>query len=178
MQDIVHDGDNVGQTLPRPRARGQHVIVPRLGGPDGIGLMLVEAHGRPDRVFLALARPENLSALLMKELVIHQILHVPAPGKGRIELGQRVRPEQAAAEFGRDLVVDTLITDFDEALDVGGVIVDDAVAEIEDIHGRVGMVFGVDAKGEMIFLHRCQQEGCREDHEIVRKLLLSTSKFK
>jgi hypothetical protein len=32
--------------------------------------------------------------------------------------------------------VNALITDFDEASDVGGIVVDNAVAEIEDIHGR------------------------------------------
>lgn len=79
------------KTLSRISTRGgQHIFVPGLGGPeDGIGLMLVEPHRRTGGVFLGLVHLKNFSALLMKEVVIHQIIHAPAPGKSRIELDQR-----------------------------------------------------------------------------------------
>ena len=45
LEHVIYNGDDVGQTFPRTRAGGQHIIVARLGGRNRIGLMLVQPEG-------------------------------------------------------------------------------------------------------------------------------------
>src|SRR5207244_13154193 len=54
--------------------------------------------------------------------------------EGGVELDQRVRPENASLELRLDVLCDPLVANLDEAPDVLGVVADQAVAEVEDVH--------------------------------------------
>jgi len=59
----------------------------------------------------------------------------PATGlEARADLDQGLRPQQPLADLLVDGLADALIADPDEALDVAGVVVDQVVAEREDVH--------------------------------------------
>ncbi len=52
-----------------------------------------------------------------------------------VELQQRIRPQQAVAQFVVDHLPDARITDRDEAPDVGAIVIDQPVAQRKCVHG-------------------------------------------
>jgi len=85
------DGDEVGEALARPRARGQYVVVAAGRRADGLGLMAVKRDGRTGAV-LVFAHPEDPLALRMQDPLAHEVGD-PSPAlEGRVELHQRRGP--------------------------------------------------------------------------------------
>src|SRR5437016_2766099 len=57
--------------------------------------------------------------------------------EGRIQLNQRLRPEDASVQVLPSVLADPGVTNLYETLDVGSVVVDDLIAEPENIHGML-----------------------------------------
>ncbi len=89
---------------------------------------------------LALAHPEDVAATLVKEALGYEVVD-PATGlESRVEADTRLGPEAAVVEVALDVVLDPLVPQREEAGDVAAVVVDEVLAELEDVHGSVDRV--------------------------------------
>src|SRR5262249_6026376 len=100
---------------------------------DGFCLMLVQLK-RPSAPFRSLAYPEDATALGVKNALSDQLLYAASGLKRRVKLNERLRPEQALPETLIDGLLYLLVTDLDETRNVGGVVLDEPIAEFEDVH--------------------------------------------
>jgi hypothetical protein len=64
----------------------------------------------------------------------YQIVDRAGVLKGRVELNQRIRPESTLIKARGDKGFDALVSNSDEAADVGGVVADQPLAKFEYIH--------------------------------------------
>jgi hypothetical protein len=67
---------------------------------------------------------------------IHQLSDGGTRFERRIELDQGDRPKQALSDILVNLGVDPAVADEDEAADVRSIVIDQALAESEDIHAK------------------------------------------
>ncbi len=77
---------------------------------------------------------EDLPAALVQEPLADEVVDRPARLEGGVELHDRVRPEEPLLELALDALADALVADDDEAPRVVGVVVDQALSELEDVH--------------------------------------------
>ena len=73
VENIVHDGDDVGQALPGAGAGGQDIVVAGHGSLDGVSLMLMESQ-RPVR-FIGGFDAEDVAALRVQRPLVDQVLN-------------------------------------------------------------------------------------------------------
>jgi len=52
-----------------------------------------------------------------------------------VELDERLRPEDARVQLILDKTSDVRVADLEKAPGIGGVVVDQAAAEVENVHG-------------------------------------------
>ena len=152
FEDVVEDGGDVGHAFAGACACGNDVGLLALGGEEGLFLVVVVAVG------LAVAG-EVLGAVGMEDAAIDQLSDGGSGFVGRVEMEQGVGPEFALVELFRDEGFDAGVADAEEAFDVGAVVLDDFIAELEDVEAIGGVGFGG------------RQGGCCEgDAELVEKL--------
>ena len=65
--------------------------------------------------------------------VADELVDCPARLERGVQLDDRIGPEQALIELAIDVLRDPLVADDDEAARVVGVVVDEALTEIEDV---------------------------------------------
>jgi hypothetical protein len=72
-QNVIDDGDDVGEALTRPSTCGEDVIVPATSCAYGLGLVLVEPHGLS---FAALLRfyLEDFPTLLVEHTLLDHLV--------------------------------------------------------------------------------------------------------
>ena len=96
--------------------------------------MPVQAQGPPIAVEVRLDA-EDLPAAGVEDALVDQLVDRAAGLERRVELDQRLGPEQTRVEFRLHLGVDHRVADLDEAADVGGVGGEQFLAQLEDVHG-------------------------------------------
>ena len=109
-QDVVDDGNEVGQALAGPRARGQDVRRARGRDAHSILLMLVQAQGLPVRGDV-LAPPEDAGTLRMQHAFVDQCRDGCAGSECRVQLDERVRPEVSIGKPLLDEILDLFVSD-------------------------------------------------------------------
>jgi hypothetical protein len=73
-------------------------------------------------------------ALVVQDAAFYEVRHA-CPGFERgVQLDEGLRPEGAFLELSVDRLANPLVPDVDEAPDVLGIVADELVAKIEDIH--------------------------------------------
>ena len=130
---VIHDRQNVGQTLSRACAGSQHKVGPSASRPDRLILMAMKPHG-VTRAVGFLAGPKYLCTRLVENLFGDQFVDRGTGFKRWVELNQGRRPEQAAAERLLNFVLQPLIRNLDKATDEGIVVVDQPVPHFENVH--------------------------------------------
>ncbi len=133
-QDVVHDRHDVGHALARAGAGGQHVGQARAGDADGLGLVAVREQRLPVALRLGLDA-EDAAALGVQDAPRDQVVDGRARLEGGVELDEGLGPEDAGLELAVDVVAQAGVADLDEAAGVGGVVLNQVVAEVEDVHG-------------------------------------------
>jgi hypothetical protein len=126
-EDPIDDRDDVGEALAGPCPSRQDVVGVGPCGLDGVGLVSVQS--KRAAVFDFPSRQERLGtedalALRVQELALNEFVDGAARLERRVQLDQRLGPEQALAEFSIDVLADSLVGDADEALRILAVIVD------------------------------------------------------
>jgi hypothetical protein len=133
LQNEINNGHDVCEALAGAGACRQHVIRPLLCDPSSIFLVRMEPHLLADAVRL-LILAENVGALLVEQLLFDKVVNPRTWLKRRIELNQRLRPQHPFVQPLCYVGLNRLVVDIDEALNIAGVIADQLVAEIENIH--------------------------------------------
>jgi hypothetical protein len=134
LQHGVHDGDQVGETLPGAGAAGQHVAGASLSYPNGVRLVLVQPQPTPDWIARALDS-ENLAAGLVQDPSFHRFVNRLGQLEARVELDKGVRPKKALLELLFHYLADALVADGQEAPDEVAVLVHEAIPEAKHVHG-------------------------------------------
>ncbi len=130
-QDVINDGDKVGQAFARA-GPGSHHVVQALGREvDRGALMLVEPKG-------AAVDLKKLPANLMEQILRDQLCNRFSGLVGRAKLEQRVGPEHPVRQLLVDKAADAGVEDSEEALDVLCVVGDDGFAKAECVHKESG----------------------------------------
>lgn len=83
-------------------------------------------------IFIASKDPPTFR---LKDVLFNQLIDAITGFKGWVELNQRFWPEDTLIQTALDVVFNARILNVDEAVDVCAVFVNQAVAEVEDIHG-------------------------------------------
>jgi hypothetical protein len=91
---------------------------------------------------LAFVPTKDAGALRMKKAALTKIIHRSARSICRVQLDEWLRPESTASHLLVDKGSYSLITDTNEALNIPGIVVNDAVPEREDIHNEVSLHTG------------------------------------
>src|SRR5580658_7801492 len=119
----MKDGSYVCKGLSRSSARGYNKISTLYAETNSFQLVLI------DRV-----ASENVRHRGMKYARFSYTLDAPNLFVGRVELEERVGPELTIGQCRMHRPADIWISDIDEALDVIGVIGDDTIAQVKDVH--------------------------------------------
>ena len=133
LQDGIHDGDDIGETLPGARPRGEDIVVTALGGVDCFELVLMELQAGAC-IMRSRLDAKDLRALGVEHFPMDQLVDPGPFGEGGIEADAGLGPEEAALQVRLDTFADAGISNRNEALDVGAVVRDHAIAEVEDVH--------------------------------------------
>lgn len=134
-EDVIDDRDDVREALAGPGAGGEHVREPGAGDPDRLRLVPVEPERPAVRVGPGL-HPEHVPALGVEDPGGDQVVDPVARLERRVVLDQRLGPEHAGFELVLDEPAEPRLADGEEAAGVPGVVVDEAAAEVEDVHRR------------------------------------------
>ncbi|MGH2920924.1 MAG: hypothetical protein ACRDKU_02525 [Gaiellaceae bacterium] len=78
--------------------------------------------------------PEDSPALPVDDGRVDELIDPLARLEGRVELNNRIRPEQTGLELALDRLPDPLVPDGNERSRVIGVVADQALAKLEDVH--------------------------------------------
>ncbi len=132
-QDGVDDRDDVGEALARTGPGGQDVGPTGRRHFDGVCLMAVQAERLALARALVLGPPEDPAALGVQLPAVDQLIDPGAGLEGGVELEPRLGPQQPLLELLFHILLDPLVTDRQEALGVGAVVRDQAVAQGEDV---------------------------------------------
>src|SRR5262249_33231838 len=96
---------------------------------------------------------KNAGTLWMQDPLRNQCFNPLAGLKGRIQLNQRLWPEDASVQVLLSILADPSVTNLYETINVGSVVVDDLIAEPENIHRAL--------RWEVRRRHHCGlSEGC------------------
>jgi hypothetical protein len=85
------------------------------------------------RVGRRLPAPEDLRALRVQQALGDELVDGAAGFERRVQLNDRIGPQQPLGELAIDVVGDLLIADDDEAARVVRVVPDEALPKIEDV---------------------------------------------
>ena len=96
--------------------------------------MAMEPELVADEIGLRLVAAEDAAAPGVQHALVDKRLNGLAAREGRVELDQRGRPEEALGEAGVDVRPEPRVGEVDETADVGGVVLDELLAEGEDVH--------------------------------------------
>ena len=135
---MVNDRDDVGKTFPGACSGGQDVVRAASCVANRFFLVFVKTQGASaviSRVILVL--PEDPGAGFVEDLGVDEVLDPCSGFKGRIKLDERLGPEDAGIEALIDVPTEILVLDVDESPDVLGVVFDEAVSELENVHRTV-----------------------------------------
>jgi hypothetical protein len=88
----------------------------------------------PFKVGVALVAAENRGAAIVDNSLRDKFVDRAASFEGRVELNDRLGPQQTFAKLAIDMSRDPLVTDVDEAAREVRVVVDEALSEFEDVH--------------------------------------------
>ena len=134
FEDVVEDGSDVSHAFAGACACGDDVGLLALGGEEGLFLVVVVAVG------LAVAG-EVFGAVGMEDASIDQLNNGSSGFVGGVELEEGIGPKFALVELFRDEGFDAGVADAEEAFDVGAVVLNDFIAELEDVEaiGCVGL---------------------------------------
>ena len=72
--------------------------------------------------------------MLVQEASVDEIVDRPSGLERRVQLHNRVRPQEAFCELAIDTVADSLVADDDKAACVVGEVIDEVSTKIEDVH--------------------------------------------
>src|SRR5579875_1249254 len=134
LQDIVDDRNDVGQAFARACARGEDIAVALDSQADRFVLVTVELQWITRRLLARLATAENALAEGMEQTLVYQLFDGGTRLEARIELDERVWPEKSTLKFLRDIVANLGITNLEKASDIGSVVADQMLAQLEDVH--------------------------------------------
>lgn len=142
-QDLIDDRNDIGKALTGCGAGRQNVVASLNCPTNRIGLMAVQMK-RPPGIIAAgsLVLAENPAAFLMEDALRHQAVHRIARLKDRIQLNQRIWPQQSGVQFLLNPLVDLPVTDLYEASDVRRVVIDQLPPNFESVH-NVALANGI-----------------------------------
>src|SRR5260370_1030946 len=86
--------------------------------------------------FARISRFCSSSSRPVQRRVEHEAGDDPTGLKGGVESDHRLRPEVALGEARLDAFADALVSQCEEAADVAGIVVDQVLTKLEDVHGR------------------------------------------
>ena len=160
FEDVVENGGDVGHAFAGACACGDDVGLLALRGKESLFLVVVVALG------LAVAG-EVLGAVGMEDAPIDEFGDGGSGFVGGIELEEGVGPEFALVELFGDEGFNAGVADAEEALNVGAVVLDDFIAELEDVKA-IGCV-GFDGRdrgwgdAELVEKLGVERLGCGEE---------------
>ena len=131
-QHMIDDGNQVGETLARPRAGGDDIVGTRGREIDGALLVAIELQGAQPTDPIRDA--EQVTAERMQDAVGDHIVHRAGLGVRGGELHQRVRPEPPLGEGVIDVGRNLRIGNSEKAAGIGRILVDDLLTELKNIH--------------------------------------------
>ena len=136
-QQIVNDWHHIGEAFAGSGARREDVGRFLAGNAEGLFLVIVEG------IAIHVVR-EILGTVVMEQPFLHQRAEVGTGSVGRIELHQGIGPELPLIEFRLHKGVHPGIANFQKALDVGAVVLDNLIPQLEDIEGlgrgQIGLI--------------------------------------
>jgi hypothetical protein len=84
-----------------------------------------------------LVLPENPAAFFMEDALRYQAVNRIAGLKGRIQLNQRIGPQQSGVQFLLNPSVDLVVADLYEASDVRRVVIDQLPPNFKSVHNVI-----------------------------------------
>ncbi len=132
-QQIIDDGNDIREALPRTRTRGQHIARPAPRNANRLGLVPVQAQ-RASLLILRLVFAKNPRAFPVQRAPRHQLINGFTRRKQRVELNEGIRPEHTLLQLSFNKVVNVGIANLDKALDIRSIITNQPVAELKNIH--------------------------------------------
>ena len=133
-ENVINDRNDIRQALSRACARREHVVstFPRL--PNRVLLVLVEKQVFAGTDRDRLLATKDLAATGLQKPFIHEFIHRLARLESGVQLNQRVGPQRTRSEATIDKIAQTRLRYRDEARNVAAIIIDDSIAEVEDVH--------------------------------------------
>src|SRR2546425_3838044 len=133
-QHVIDNGNDVSQAFARTRTSREHIALPTPSRTNRFSLMLMQAQRSPFFVVRRFIFAKDLGTFPMQNTLSHQFIDRLAACKERIELDKRLRPEHPFLKFLLDIGANLRVADLDKALNVGGIVTDEPVAELENSH--------------------------------------------
>jgi hypothetical protein len=112
-----------------------------------------------DRIGWRLVEPKDLAAGGMEGAVGDQFVDGAAGLESGVELQERLGPERAVVERVFDPAFDPLVGDFDEAAGVVGVVVDEPLTEIKDVHSELRVLGSTERQANPFGRRQCTKPG-------------------
>ncbi|BBO77453.1 hypothetical protein DSCW_48700 [Desulfosarcina widdelii] len=136
IQDVVYDGNNIGQAFAGTCTCCQNIVVAFGCNLCGLGLVFVKPQGHSISVnpCIAFTLAEDLGTNLVKDSVFHQFVNRFPEFKRWIELDQGVRPQKPGIQFLFNLLGYARVKDMDEAFYKIRVIFNETVTQPEHVH--------------------------------------------
>jgi hypothetical protein len=134
FQNVIDDGDEVGQTLSRSRSSRKNVIHALPGAVDCLLLMSMKPEWGTQRTLNGLPATENLPAGSMETLLVNQLVDGWSLDEGRVELNQWLRPEESAIQTRGDEPLYLSVTYLQEPLYICAVVPDEVFTVLKDVH--------------------------------------------
>lgn len=115
-------------------AGGEDVGAIPLGDLDRLILVEVQPH-RPAGVVVVSLGPKDPAAIAVKDALVNKLVDRPAGLEGRVQLQQRLGPEEAGGHLLLDAATQPLVRNSDETFGVVGIVGDDMPLQADCIHG-------------------------------------------
>jgi len=128
-EHVVHDRHDVGKALPRASAGRQDVRSAAPSHANRLGLVPVQVQLSADRVGLVLVATEDAPALGVEGSLLDEPVDRPPGLECRVQLDERVGPEQAVGQVLVHEATDARIGDVEKAARVLGVVLDQPLAK-------------------------------------------------
>ncbi len=149
-ENVVDDGDDVGEALARAGTGRQDVALALPRCEDRFFLVTVETEPAPFALDLVavLVAPEDLRTPRVQHAALDEFVDPASRLEGGIQLDEGLGPEQPFVEEPVDVLADAPVPDRDEAADVGRVVGDEVVPVLEDSHSHLlGLAATADGSG-------------------------------
>jgi hypothetical protein len=104
-----------------------------VGNANGVRLMSMKSKRLPGWIPV-FTDAKDPAAFGMKKVFPHQIINPVPSFKGGIELDERLGPEKPLPEAFFNVLIYPWVPDMDKARNEGGIILNEMVAKLEDIH--------------------------------------------